>query len=705
MMAAPVLVPMAAVFALAPRAFPAGRTLLPAVDLHPWARRPRPRARRLRPVGAALPEGRGSQRLLRAVPRPRARGPRSALGRSARRVRTALAQARRARRSPSSAASRLFWPRPASWVCRSSSRRSSGPWPRPSTRARRAFRASRRSGSSRSWRCRAGASSTCERPTRRPARGSCARRSSPTSTGASGGTRRARPGPSGPGRRRVLRPGVAPARVGSLLADTGAWFPAATAGATEDADEGRAAVEILVNQQDVGRWPLLLPHRVTRRDRRRALSGGRPIREHPAPRRLPVRLYGARLAGVAPSGPSLSDDDRGEGLALPAVVDPRLRALAHGLAPERRPARAPRGHRRAPAGRLPLHAPPRGLPHRRPPRRVPVREEGRLLRVLRERGRRPPSPAGSAGPLRQGPERGTADRPGRWAPRGAGQRRPRLGGGVDPRRGLGGGRPDPARFVRRGARTRGLLPAVPPARARRALRRLGSLDGAGPGLAPAAGRVASSHAWWPARCASPSSGSWPSASPSGLGSFGPGALAALGVARRHSTRAPPCPPSFGLSCGRSSAAGGPSVALGPRAVASSSTRVRSPLKAHRAGPCRPGWRRRATSSRPTTGRGSAASRRTRRRRPGSATGCARPEPRAASLQQRGLRHVHAAGEPDVARAGADEQLVAALGDAPGLRLGVVVREGAGAEGEGDGLRLARLQQAPSRRPSAPSRAA
>ena len=141
----------------------------------------------------------------------------------------------------------------------------------------------------------------------------------------------------GSGSTTVLRPGIAPARVGSLLADTGAWFPAETAGATEGEDEGRAAVEILVNQQDAGRWPLLLPHRVT------AVTVDAPFLEVDRfgsirrPAGLPVRLYGARLSGVAPSGPSLSDDDRSDSLALPAVVDPRLRALAHGLAPDADP--------------------------------------------------------------------------------------------------------------------------------------------------------------------------------------------------------------------------------------------------------------------------------------------------------------------------------------------------------------------------------
>jgi transglutaminase-like putative cysteine protease len=93
-------------------------------------------------------------------------------------------------------------------------------------------------------------------------------------------------------------------------------------------------VEILVNQQDVGRWPLLLPRRVT------AVTVDAPFLEVDRfgsirrPAGLPVSLYGARLAGVAPSGSSLSDDERSESLALPAVVDPRLRALAEGLAPD-----------------------------------------------------------------------------------------------------------------------------------------------------------------------------------------------------------------------------------------------------------------------------------------------------------------------------------------------------------------------------------
>ena len=136
----------------------------------------------------------------------------------------------------------------------------------------------------------------------------------------------------------VLRPGVAPARLGALLADVGPWFPGTppgeTPGVPEGGDEGRAAVEILVNQQDVGRWPLLLPRRVTAVTVDAAFLEVDRFGSIRRPLGLPVRLYGARLADVAPSAPSLSDDDRSESLALPAVVDQRLRALAHGLAPD-----------------------------------------------------------------------------------------------------------------------------------------------------------------------------------------------------------------------------------------------------------------------------------------------------------------------------------------------------------------------------------
>jgi transglutaminase-like putative cysteine protease len=133
----------------------------------------------------------------------------------------------------------------------------------------------------------------------------------------------------------LLRPGAAPARVGPLLADTGAWFagPGRANATSGGGDEARGTVDILVNQQEVSAWPLLLPRRLT------AVTVDAPFLEVDRfgsirrPSGLPLRLYGARLADVESPEPLLSEDDRGESLALPAVVDERLRALAGGLAP------------------------------------------------------------------------------------------------------------------------------------------------------------------------------------------------------------------------------------------------------------------------------------------------------------------------------------------------------------------------------------
>ena len=376
-------------------------------------------------------------------------------------------------------------------------------------------------------------------------------------------------------------------------------------------------------------WTLAPPAAAPRdrRDRRRALPRGGPLREHTAPAGLPVRLYGARLADVAPAGPTLSDDDRSESLALPAVVDQRLRALAHGLAADA----DPRGRLDATVAHLregyryTLH--PGAFHTARPSRRVPVREEGRLLRVLRERGRRPPPPPGSAGPLRQGPERGAADRPGRRAPRRARQRRTRLGRGMDPRRGLGRGRPDAARPVRRRARPRGLLPAAPPARARGALRRHGLAWWCEARPRSCGGSLATSRRLLARAAREPVAlARGPHARPRtparpvlALSAATPARGGTRGEPRRLRRASGP------RARGRATV-GGPRAPAAPGPRASSSTRARLPRTGARGHRSRPGRSAAlATSSRPTTGRGSAASRRTRPRRPGSATSCG-PDP-------------------------------------------------------------------------------
>ena len=291
---------MAVVFALAPRAFPAGRTLVPAVDLPPRARRPRPRARRLRPLGAALPEGRGPQRLRRAVSRPRARGRsgRSGPPRSSSPDRAGAGATCSGSPWPASLAAALA----ATGVVGSAAPPAegrAGAGRRPSTRARRACRASRRSGSSRSWPCRAAASSTCGRPTRRPARGCCAsevftdfdgRRW--TNAARAGRSRRARSATilAARRRRRLVS--------GPLLADTGAWFPACRPPARRRRDEGgpRSRSSSTSRTWDAG--PSSCPARVGRRDGGRALPGGGPIRQHPAARR--ACRFASTARGCAP---------------------------------------------------------------------------------------------------------------------------------------------------------------------------------------------------------------------------------------------------------------------------------------------------------------------------------------------------------------------------------------------------------------------
>jgi len=135
-----------------------------------------------------------------------------------------------------------------------------------------------------------------------------------------------------------LRPSPPPTDVGPLLIDVGSWFfPHADAAPGGLPD--RRCVDLRFNQQDVDDWPLLLPRAVA------AVTIDAPsleldrlgnIRRPPG---LAVYLYGARLAGRARSAsdPLLTPEDRRESLALPAVVDERLRALARNLAPGAEP--------------------------------------------------------------------------------------------------------------------------------------------------------------------------------------------------------------------------------------------------------------------------------------------------------------------------------------------------------------------------------
>jgi hypothetical protein len=136
----------------------------------------------------------------------------------------------------------------------------------------------------------------------------------------------------------VVRPTSPPASVGALLAGVGSWFLAPPA-------DARAAVELRVDQAEVGRWPLLLPRGPA------AVTAAASYLERDRfglLRRLrgqPLSLYGALLtAGRARPAepPELTGDEREESLALPPHVDPRTVELAR---PPARESPQPRGGR------------------------------------------------------------------------------------------------------------------------------------------------------------------------------------------------------------------------------------------------------------------------------------------------------------------------------------------------------------------------
>jgi transglutaminase-like putative cysteine protease len=130
-------------------------------------------------------------------------------------------------------------------------------------------------------------------------------------------------------RPRVLRGAAAPAVALDLLAAEESWF------LPEPAPPGPRVAELQATQAEVGRWPLLLPARPA------AVALSAPYLELDRfgtvrrPHGLPVRVYGAvvGLEAPAPGAHELSAADRGEALALPPRVDERLRTLAGELAP------------------------------------------------------------------------------------------------------------------------------------------------------------------------------------------------------------------------------------------------------------------------------------------------------------------------------------------------------------------------------------
>ncbi len=138
----------------------------------------------------------------------------------------------------------------------------------------------------------------------------------------------------------VLRPTSPPAHVDELVLGLGSWFLAPSA-------DARSAIALRVDQAEVGRWPLLLPRGPI------AVTAETPYLERDRfgllrrVQGLSLTVYGA-LMPAAPTRPAepppLAEEERDEALALPPHVDPRVIGLARTLAlqsPE------PRGRLRA----------------------------------------------------------------------------------------------------------------------------------------------------------------------------------------------------------------------------------------------------------------------------------------------------------------------------------------------------------------------
>ncbi len=129
----------------------------------------------------------------------------------------------------------------------------------------------------------------------------------------------------------ALRPVPPPAHLDPLLDGLGEWFPGEAARAP--LSDARGTVALRIDQGEVRRWPLLVPRRSA------ALTAQAPLLETDAhglvrrPRGEPLTQYGALLSPAPPPLPAgLADAERDVSLALPPRVDPRVVALAHDLA-------------------------------------------------------------------------------------------------------------------------------------------------------------------------------------------------------------------------------------------------------------------------------------------------------------------------------------------------------------------------------------
>lgn len=135
-------------------------------------------------------------------------------------------------------------------------------------------------------------------------------------------------GSGGAGRTTVVQPAASAPPASPLLDGLGPWF--VSGGSPGDP---AATVDLRVTQARVDDWPLLLP-RGTRNVA--ASAHALTIDRFGLVRRPPgdaLRLYGGRWSdGLSPLAGPLPPHEQAETLALPPAVDPRLRSLAERLA-------------------------------------------------------------------------------------------------------------------------------------------------------------------------------------------------------------------------------------------------------------------------------------------------------------------------------------------------------------------------------------
>jgi transglutaminase-like putative cysteine protease len=155
----------------------------------------------------------------------------------------------------------------------------------------------------------------------------------------------AQPRSPGPAARRALRPGPPPQEASPVVTGLGNWFPLPRASDEIYSDRMEPEVQIRITQAEVTDWPLLLPRDPT------AVTANASVLDLDRfglvrrPAGLPLRQYGAVLASPRSASPppdaglsgagveDLSPAEREESLSLPESVDPRIASLAVSLRP------------------------------------------------------------------------------------------------------------------------------------------------------------------------------------------------------------------------------------------------------------------------------------------------------------------------------------------------------------------------------------